>query len=128
MPLSDHVPADGDGPSSTVSIELSKLQVDRIVRGAGGNGSLSELLRRGLTPSELPDRLAAFSDRRLSRSLLAGLVLYSSFPRDGSSLGIKDLARRTGMNPSTTHRYVTTLVEVGLLERHPKSRLYRLAP
>ncbi|MBA3808225.1 MAG: helix-turn-helix domain-containing protein [Solirubrobacterales bacterium] len=111
-----------------MSIELSKLQVDRIVRAAGGEESLSALLRRGLPPSELPDRLAAFSDRRLSRSLLAGLVLYASFPRDGGSLGIKDLARRTGMNPGTTHRYVTTLVEVGLLERHPKSRLYRLAP
>lgn len=30
------------------------------------------------------------------------------------------------MGASTTHRYVSTLVEVGLLERDPVSREYRL--
>ncbi|MBA3808525.1 MAG: helix-turn-helix domain-containing protein [Solirubrobacterales bacterium] len=54
-------------------------------------------------------------------------MLFASFPQDGSELGINDLARLTEMNPSTTHRYVTTLVEVGLLQRDPKTRRYRLA-
>jgi DNA-binding IclR family transcriptional regulator len=30
------------------------------------------------------------------------------------------------MGASTTHRYVSTLLEVGLLERDPVSREYRL--
>jgi DNA-binding IclR family transcriptional regulator len=30
------------------------------------------------------------------------------------------------MNTSTTHRYVTTLLAVGLLERDPSTRKYRL--
>jgi DNA-binding IclR family transcriptional regulator len=30
------------------------------------------------------------------------------------------------MSPSTTHRYASTLVEMGLLERCPKTRKYRL--
>ncbi len=29
------------------------------------------------------------------------------------------------MSPSTTHRYASTLVELGLLERCPKTRKYR---
>jgi DNA-binding IclR family transcriptional regulator len=31
------------------------------------------------------------------------------------------------MNPSTTHRYLATLVAVGLLEQDPHTREYRLA-
>ena len=30
------------------------------------------------------------------------------------------------MSPSTAHRYALTLVEVGLLERCPRTRKYRL--
>ncbi|MBA3807883.1 MAG: helix-turn-helix domain-containing protein [Solirubrobacterales bacterium] len=55
------------------------------------------------------------------------MLLFASFPRDGSAVGIKDLARLTGMHPSTTHRYATTLLEVGLVERGPNTRLYRIA-
>lgn len=66
-------------------------------------------------------------DRRLSRSLLSGLLVLSCFPADGGSLGIAELARRLDMNTSTTHRYVTTLLAVGLLERESTTRRYRLA-
>ena len=40
--------------------------------------------------------------------------------------GIVELANDLGMSPSTAHRYAHTLVEVGLLERCPKTRKYRL--
>ena len=66
-------------------------------------------------------------DSRLSRSLLAGLLMLASFPTDGSYLANAEIARMLGMNPSTTHRYVSTLVAVGLLERDPSTRRYRLA-
>jgi len=65
-------------------------------------------------------------DSRLSRSLLAGLLMLASFPTDGSYLGNAEIARMLDMNPSTTHRYVSTLVAVGLLERDPSTRRYRL--
>jgi DNA-binding MarR family transcriptional regulator len=66
-------------------------------------------------------------DRRLSRSLLSGLLVLSSFPTDGGYLGIADIARMLSMNTSTTHRYVSTLLAVGLLERDPATRRYRIA-
>jgi IclR family pca regulon transcriptional regulator len=53
--------------------------------------------------------------------------VLSCFPADGGYLGIAELARTLGMNTSTTHRYVTTLLAVGLLERDPATRRYRLA-
>jgi IclR helix-turn-helix domain len=66
------------------------------------------------------------SDPRLSRSLLRGLSLLTCFGHDGSARGIVELAHDAGMSPSTAHRYASTLVELGLLERDPKSRKYRL--
>ena len=130
-----------DGPSSggypvtsadvspeAVCIELSAAQVDKIVRAASDGGNMS-ILFSGL--AELRALLAAGSgpleDRRFSRSLLAGLLLLASFPSDGSYLGITTLARMLDMSPSTTHRYVTTLLAVGLLEQDSRTRQYRLA-
>jgi hypothetical protein len=116
-----------------VLIELSKSQVDQVVRSAGQGGTLSVLLSAVKDP-EWPLALdsdewahpAQMDDRRLSRSLLSGLLVLSCFPPDGGFLGIAELARTLDMNTSTTHRYVTTLLAVGLLERDPSTRKYRL--
>ncbi|HEX5853308.1 MAG TPA: helix-turn-helix domain-containing protein [Solirubrobacteraceae bacterium] len=132
-----------DGPSATevgggsvsltgadnekIVIELSPAQVDRVVRGAAESGNMSVLLS-GL--DDVREVLAReprqLEDSRLSRSLLAGLLMLASFPTDGSYLGNAEIARMLDMNPSTTHRYVSTLVAVGLLERDPATRRYRL--
>jgi hypothetical protein len=68
-----------------------------------------------------------YSDTRLSRSLLRGLSILTCFGPGREERGILELAGELGMSPSTTHRYVATLVELGLLERCPRSRKYRLA-
>ena len=120
--------------ATTVTIELSKAQVEQVIRAAGQGGTMSVLLSAVRDTSwtlaaacedgELP---AQMDDRRLSRSLLAGLLVLSCFPPDGGYLGIAELARSLRMNTSTTHRYVTTLLSVGLLERDEATRRYRLA-
>lgn len=119
----------------TVTIELSKAQVDQVVRAAGQGGTMSVLLSALKDPqwtlsvdSEEWIYPAQMDDRRLSRSLLSGLLVLSCFPPDGGYLGIAELARMLDMNTSTTHRYVTTLLAVGLLDRDPATRRYRLAP
>ncbi|HST32076.1 MAG TPA: helix-turn-helix domain-containing protein [Solirubrobacteraceae bacterium] len=66
------------------------------------------------------------TDARLSRSLLRGLSLLTGFGPDGEQRGIVELADDLGMSPSTAHRYALTLVELGLLERCPRTRKYRL--
>jgi DNA-binding MarR family transcriptional regulator len=69
---------------------------------------------------------ARMSDCRLSQSLMAGLLILAAMPSDGSYVANAQIARMLGMNPSTAHRYVSTLVAVDLLERHPGTRRYRL--
>jgi hypothetical protein len=69
---------------------------------------------------------ADYVDRRLSRSLMRGLSILTCFGPDGGARGIVELAGDLRMSPSTAHRYALTLVELGLLERCPKTRKYRL--
>jgi IclR-like helix-turn-helix domain-containing protein len=119
--------SDAEDVSEKVLIELSPAQVDRVIRSAADGGSISMLLS-GLTDVRevLAREPRQLEDSRLSRSLLAGLLMLASFPTDGSYLGNAEIARMLDMNPSTTHRYVSTLVAVGLLERDPSTRRYRL--
>jgi hypothetical protein len=143
-----------DREQTAITITLSPTQVDEIVRAAargrapsistliadslaapvarGANGSRrsapsgsdksaerGSLAARGYMPSET-------TDARLSRSLLRGLSLLTGFGPDGEQRGIVELADDLGMSPSTAHRYALTLVELGLLERCPRTRKYRL--
>ena len=45
---------------------------------------------------------------------------------DGGELGTTDVARRTGISPSTVSRQLGTLVRVGLVEHVPSTGRYRL--
>jgi Fic family protein len=110
-----------------MTIELSRAQVDQVVRAAAGGRSISTVLAGMLeSPDQLARTLAEFDDTRLSRSLLSGLLVFAAFPADGKTLGNAEVARMLGMNPSTAHRYISTFLELGLLERDPGTRRYRL--
>jgi hypothetical protein len=132
----------------SISVTLTPAQVDAVVRGAANSraprvSTLIGCARR----APLRDReTAAFddgapehdhnahnghpaaddADPRMSRSLLRGLSLLTRFGPDGAERGIVELAHELGMSPSTAHRYAFTLVELGLLERSPTTRKYRL--
>jgi IclR helix-turn-helix domain len=123
-----------------VSITLSAMQVDEVVRAAaqcrkpGISALIAGSLRLPAEPSlaKAPSPQARQSaprepvDRRLSRSLLRGLSLLACFGDEGDPRGIVELAGDLEMSPSTAHRYALTLVELGLLERCPHTRKYRL--
>jgi hypothetical protein len=123
--------------SEPISITLSPAQVDQILRAAARSTvpSVSVLVAgatrgRALAEDE-PSTAVSFmpgavSDRRLSRSLLRGLSILTCFNGEGGERGILELARELGMSASTTHRYAMTLTELGLLERSPRTRKYRL--
>ncbi|HEX4466752.1 MAG TPA: helix-turn-helix domain-containing protein [Solirubrobacteraceae bacterium] len=147
---------DPDDVRPAITIALSPAQVDDVVRAAAGGPapSVSALIAGSLRPPEAapdgaeddhadPDRAAGGAvrapggeargylpgdtgDRRLSRSLFRGLSILACFGSDGRPRGIVDISRELGMSPSTAHRYAQTLVELGLLDRDPRSRRYRL--
>jgi IclR helix-turn-helix domain len=121
-------PRNGARARGRVLVELSQTQVDGVLREAAGSGSMS-MLFSGLAGvrEALESRRALYEDVRLSRSLLCGLALLAAFPADGSYVGNSELAGKLGMPMSTAHRYISTLVAVGLVERDPASRRYRLA-
>jgi hypothetical protein len=133
-----------DEPLS-ISIKLSPRQIDDVMRAASRSRapSISTLIADTLNAPLHPDgsersakttppsRLSGYMpsgavDARLSRSLLRGLSILTCFGPDGGSRGIVEIAEELGMSPSTTHRYALTLVELGLLERCPDTRKYRL--
>jgi DNA-binding MarR family transcriptional regulator len=111
---------------SGISIELSKAQINDVVRRVSGDSGVSSLLRGLSDQRSFTSKYLALSESpRHSRSLLLGLLVLSCFPSDGTELAVTDVANKIGMSPSTTHRYMTTLLAVGLLEQDPRSRGYR---
>lgn len=126
-----------------ISIVLSPSQVEQIVRAAQDSNvpTVSRLISSALAGALNASRAGAAadhesgagldwdiaSDRRLSRSLLRGLSILTCFGPERHERGIVEIARDLGMSASTTHRYALTLVELGLLERCPHTRKYRLA-
>jgi Fic family protein len=99
-----------------------------VVRAATGTGNMSALLA-GLTNARqtLEENRHLIEDPRMSRSLLLGLLVLSGFPSDRSEIGVIDLAHQLGLGESTTYRYTATLLSVGLLERDPSTRRYKLS-
>lgn len=123
--------------SEMVSITLSRNQIDHIVRAAIGDGAAprvsslvgGESVSSAAARQALSARYRTLQDnRRLSRSLLAGLLVLSCFSSEDRDLGIKDISEELELNTSTVHRYVVTLVAAGLLERDPETRRYRRLP
>ncbi len=117
-----------------VFLQLSEEQVDGIIEGV----AVSE--RRSGAGAPQGDFNAAeaggstqwifaplMDDKSFSHSLLIGLEVLTCFPLDGTERGVADVAGQLNMNSSTVHRYMSTLLRVGLLERNPDTRLYRVA-
>lgn len=123
--------AQGSAPSFSAlistTLDTRRLEAERARRqpseGRAGESAVAERAEQG---SDNKGYFPAYEDARLSRSLLRGLSVLTCFGPENEERGIIELADLLGMSPSTTHRYVTTLVELGLLERSTRSRKYRL--
>lgn len=63
-------------------------------------------------------------DRRYSSSLEMGLSILALFTEDKKIWGVKEIAEVLDASRSTTHRYLTTLLGLGQLER-TANRKYR---
>jgi DNA-binding MarR family transcriptional regulator len=114
------------GESDEITLNLTPTQVREVLRHAAGGEGIQAALS-GLTNDVqlMTARAAAQDDVQLSSSLLLGLMVLGCFPADGSELRVLDVAQRLGLTPSTTHRYLKTLVAAGLLDRDPTTRRYR---
>jgi hypothetical protein len=117
-----------------VSLELTTAQVERIVRASvDARGPSLNLLLSGLiaeqaiSESSLEERYwVELESGRLSHSLFRGLLILALFISGEEGRGVVEVARQLGLSPSTTHRYISTLVAFGLLVQDPGTRKYRL--
>ncbi|HYB24928.1 MAG TPA: helix-turn-helix domain-containing protein [Solirubrobacteraceae bacterium] len=118
-----------------VYLELTSTQVEDVIRATrqARGPSLSLLLSglitdEGISDGSLEDRYGAdLESGRLSHSLFRGLLILALFISGGDGRGVVEVARELGLSPSTTHRYMSTLVAFGLLVQDPTTRKYRLS-
>jgi IclR-like helix-turn-helix domain-containing protein len=121
-------------PEERFWLALSDGQVQDLVlqeamsRGAG-RGLVGVLLAlsgvgRRIDLEELM-RDERYHDRRISQSVIRGLLVLSAFS-SGEVHGLNSLAARLGMGSTTLWRYLKTWVVVGVLEER-KDRRYQLA-
>jgi DNA-binding IclR family transcriptional regulator len=67
-------------------------------------------------------------DRRYATTLAKGLQILQAFSASDRALGNRELARRTGMPPSTVARMTFTLTRLGFLQQLKPEDSYRLGP
>ncbi len=120
------------GADGTIALTLTSMQVRQILHAAGGGeAELSSLLDGSVMTADALS-LETWEGRyrreldagSASSSLLRGLLILACFPRDGARRSVHWVAEHTGMEMSTTHRYIRTLLLLGFLEQDPKTRAY----
>jgi Fic family protein len=117
-----------ENASSHVSIQLTPGQVAHVLREASDANNLAIVLSglQGVREA-LARQPALLKDPRDSRALVTGLFLLATLPPDGTYIRAAELAKSLDMSASSAHRYLNTLVHLGLVEQDPATRRYRLA-
>jgi DNA-binding MarR family transcriptional regulator len=111
-----------------VSIVLSDEQIEQVVESHERNRANKRAFGRLTEPAPTSAiELSLLDDASLSRSLLSGLLVLAVFPEDATYIGNSDVAQALNMSLTTSHRYISTLLAAGLLERDPQTRKYRRA-
>jgi hypothetical protein len=112
-----------------VLIALTDGQVAQVLREASGQADPATLLPE-VSQLDVVSRvvLPLLEDPAYSRTVLRALLVINALPLDGNDRELTDVARELGLSASTTHRYVHTLMAVGLIEQDPRSRRYRRTP
>jgi hypothetical protein len=119
---------DSEDKRAPIAIELTPNQIDRVILGATGAGNMSVLLSGQIDMKEMIARRSELlGDPSISRSLLRALLILAAMHEDENYIGVVELSNKLEMSPSTTHRYLSTFVLVGIVERNESSRKYRLA-
>jgi DNA-binding IclR family transcriptional regulator len=62
------------------------------------------------------------------KTLEKGLVILNLFDRDHQHRGLSEISRLTGINKTSTYRFVNTLVELGYLRKSKNDKSLRLGP
>jgi len=72
--------------------------------------------------------MAKNSDPYFSKTIEKGLVILSLFDRDHTRRGLSEISQLTGINKTSTFRFVNTLVQLGYLKKSNNNKLLKLGP
>lgn len=75
-----------------------------------------------------PERLLEEVDVQPAKTVARAILILESYTREQAELGVRALARELRTNPTTVHRLLTTLKNLGYLKQDPDSQGYRLGP
>ena len=74
----------------------------------------------------VPEATAPSVPRSGTQSIERAVALLERLGASERSLGLSEIARAVGLNPSTTHRLLRALVVAGYVEQEPMTEQYRL--
>jgi DNA-binding IclR family transcriptional regulator len=94
--------------------------------GQGETNPWTQSSRSGHRAKACPPRARSDSDRHSIQSVDRALVLLETIAEAGGEASLTDLANRTGLNISTCHHLLTTLIQRGFAAKMPGRRLYAL--
>jgi DNA-binding IclR family transcriptional regulator len=63
-----------------------------------------------------------------SKIIDKGLRILTLFTPEATSLSLKDITLKTGINPTSTFRFVETLIQLGYLNKDKRTKLIKLGP
>jgi DNA-binding IclR family transcriptional regulator len=63
-----------------------------------------------------------------SKIIEKGLRILTLFTPETTSLSLKDITLKTRINPTSTFRFVETLIQLGYLKKDPRTKLIKLGP
>jgi DNA-binding IclR family transcriptional regulator len=63
-----------------------------------------------------------------SKVIEKGLRILTLFTPEATSLSLKDITLKTGINPASTFRFVETLIQLGYLKKDARTKLIKLGP
>ena len=66
-------------------------------------------------------------ERLFVASVAKAMRILETFDKDAGSLGLSDIALRTGLGRSATQRFIYTLERLGYLDRDEASKRYMLS-
>lgn len=78
----------------------------------------------GAARENMPDKAEAL----FNQSLEKGLAVLRAFDASHRTMTLADIATAAGLNKSSAQRMVYTLVALGYIRKHPRTRRYQLTP
>ena len=92
------------------------------------NYYISALVTIIVTNNLWKEKMAPNPDKYFSKTIEKGLFILTLFDRDHPRRSLSEISQISGINKTSTYRFVNTLVTLGYLKKNPANKLLKLGP